>query len=74
MNALVRSDIFLVWTLVAALSAGCASNVTLTIQTQPEGAYVTEVGTGKALGIAPVQVSYDSQQLLRYKDANGCVC
>lgn len=53
-------------------SLGCASRTTLTINSVPAGAYITEVGTGKAFGIAPVTVIYDGEKLWKSMDANGC--
>jgi hypothetical protein len=53
-------------TLVAFLT-GCATHSTLTVTSQPSGASITEAGTGKALGIAPVVLYYDA-----HKDASGC--
>ena len=53
-------------TLVAFLT-GCATHSTLTVTSQPSGASITEAGTGKALGVAPVVLYYDA-----HKDASGC--
>jgi outer membrane biosynthesis protein TonB len=53
-------------TLVAFL-IGCATHSTLTVTSQPSGASITEAGTGKALGVAPVVLYYDA-----HKDASGC--
>lgn len=57
--------------LVATLS-GCASQSTLTVVSQPAGAYITETETGKAIGTAPTVVYYDSKALTQYKDSSGC--
>ena len=51
---------------------GCATQASLTVQSQPEGAYMTEKGSGKAFGVAPVTVVYDSKALERSKRADGC--
>jgi hypothetical protein len=51
---------------------GCASKQTLTLYSQPSGAYITELGTGTVYGIAPVVVQYDSKTLSASKDASGC--
>ena len=63
---------------VAALLAlslffgGCASQASLTILSQPEGAYLTEKGTGKVYGMAPATVVYDSNALESFKGSDGC--
>lgn len=44
----------------------------LTLMSQPEGAFITEKGTGKSYGIAPVTVYYDSSMLLQHTDTDGC--
>ena len=53
-------------TLIVFLT-GCATHSTLTVTSQPSGASITEAGTGKALGVAPVVLYYDA-----HKDASGC--
>ena len=58
-------------TLVAFLT-GCATHSTLTVTSQPSGASITEAGTGKALGVAPVVLNYDATALSAHKDASGC--
>ena len=58
-------------TLVAFLT-GCATHSTLTVTSQPSGASITEAGTGKALGVAPVVIYYDATALSANKDASGC--
>ena len=57
--------------LVAVLS-GCASQSTLTVSSQPTGAYITETETGKAIGTAPTVVYYDSKAMAQNKDSSGC--
>ena len=57
--------------LVACL-VGCASQSTLTVTSQPVGAYITETETGKAIGTAPTVVYYDSKSMAQYKDSSGC--
>lgn len=51
---------------------GCATQASLTVLSQPEGAYLTEKGSGKALGIAPAIAHYDGQALLSFKGRDGC--
>lgn len=57
--------------LITVLS-GCASQSSLTVISQPSGAYITETETGKAYGTAPIVVYYDSKAMSQYKDASGC--
>ena len=54
--------------------AGCATatQATLAVYSQPPGAYLTEVGTGRVLGIAPAASYYEGQALQNHKDAQGC--
>ncbi|TJY59848.1 hypothetical protein E4T66_11740 [Sinimarinibacterium sp. CAU 1509] len=64
------------YVLVAVLGllfSSCATQATMTIYSQPPGAYITEIGTEMALGIAPV-VSYYNESALRANrsDAQGC--
>jgi hypothetical protein len=58
--------------LIAVLASGCATQASLTVRSQPEGAFITEKGSGKSYGIAPVTVFYDGATLLRHKGADGC--
>lgn len=62
-----KKHIYLTFTIVALLSSGCASNSNLTISSEPEGAYITQVGTSVS-GIAPFTVYYNSTQLSK----SGC--
>ena len=52
--------------------SGCASQSSLTVISQPSGAYITETETGKTHGTAPIVVYYDSKAMSQYKDASGC--
>lgn len=52
--------------------SGCATQASLTILSQPEGAYLTEKGSGKVFGVAPVVVAYDANALANHKRADGC--
>lgn len=54
------------------LFAGCATKATLSVYSQPEGAYITEVETGKSFGMAPVAVVYDPASLNLHKNPEGC--
>jgi hypothetical protein len=65
----IRSFAFVVCTL--ALS-GCATQATLTVYSQPEGAYLTEKGSGHVYGVAPAAIAYDSKALAGFRRADGC--
>ncbi len=62
----------LVLTVAAALLGGCSTQATLTLQSQPVGAYLIEKDTGKQHGIAPVTVYYDASSLAKHKGTDGC--
>lgn len=55
------------------LATGCASNVGLTVHSQPIGAYITQED-GTAFGMSPVYVSYNKKTLWSRQnlDQNGC--
>ena len=55
-----------------ALAPGCATRASLAVRSQPEGAFITEQGTGKSYGTAPVIISYDAASLAPYKGGDGC--
>lgn len=57
---------------IVVVLSGCASQSTLTVSSQPAGAFITESGTGKAIGTAPTVVYYDSKAMSQYKDSSGC--
>lgn len=65
----MRNITFLI---LAICLTGCATHSTLTVYSQPSGAYITESSTGKAYGIAPITVKYDAKAMNSYKDASGC--
>jgi hypothetical protein len=45
--------------------SGCASDSTsLTVQSEPDGAYISAIDTGAALGVAPVTIEFDKAKLL----------
>jgi len=58
--------------LVSMLFVGCAHRATLYIYSQPTGAHITEVETGKSYGATPVIVWYDPAALIPHKNAEGC--
>ena len=58
--------------MIVFLLSGCATQASLTVMSQPIGAFITEKGTGKAWGTTPITVVYDSEALLRYKGSDGC--
>jgi len=56
-----------------ALSLGCAATqASLTVLSQPEGAYITEIRTGKSFGMAPIAVVYNPAELEQNKNSEGC--
>jgi hypothetical protein len=70
-----RGDVLAAMTFLCSLAlVGCvtATHATLTVYSQPPGAYLTEVGTGRVLGIAPAASYYEGQVLQQYKDVQGC--
>ena len=57
------------------LLCGCATGptqATLTVISQPAGAYVTEIDTGRTLGMAPVNSFYDVMALVNSPAGPGC--
>ena len=58
---------------VMCLLVGCAigTQATLTVHTQPEGAFLTERPSGTAYGIAPRTMTYNASILHRIK-TDGC--
>ena len=63
---------FLALLVIALALGGCATQASLTVFSQPEGAYLTEKGTGKVYGVAPVRIVYDSKALANFKNPAGC--
>jgi len=59
-------------TLAAMALSACATQANLTIYSQPDGAYITEAGTGTAHGIAPVTVYYNAASLAQFRAPDGC--
>jgi hypothetical protein len=59
---------------ITGLFAGCAvgTQATLTIHTQPEGAFLIEKQTGTSYGIAPKTVIYHAALLHKIKTDDGC--
>jgi len=69
----VSENIRSILLILSALAiGGCATQASLTVFSQPEGAYLTEKGTGKAYGVAPARVVYDSKAIANFKGADGC--
>lgn len=59
--------------LSASLLGGCATQgATLTVFSQPDGAYMTERGTGTVYGITPIVLNYKREDLEKHKDSKGC--
>lgn len=58
---------------IVLILSGCATQATLTINTQPVGGYVTEIGTGGVFGLSPNAVAvYDLASPNVPKNAAGC--
>ena len=57
---------------LAVFTTGCSTQASLTILSQPEGAYVTEIATGRVIGVAPTSVVYDGARLFATKQPDGC--
>jgi hypothetical protein len=58
--------------LAAVAVGGCATHASLAVFSQPEGAYITEKGTGRVIGVTPTRVVYDPESLTKYRRADGC--
>lgn len=61
-----------IFVLLIAATSGCATQAVLTVRSQPEGAFITEEGTGRAYGMAPVNVAYDAGALSQHRAPDGC--
>lgn len=57
--------------LLSILLAGCATQATLTVNTWPEGAVITEIGSGRFSGESPA-VSYYNLNSKSPKNSAGC--
>jgi hypothetical protein len=55
-----------------SLLVGCTQYATLTVNTQPEGAFITETQSGASIGIAPVTISYVATEVAQHPTADGC--
>ncbi|WP_444941908.1 hypothetical protein ACJJI3_06485 [Microbulbifer sp. ZKSA004] len=55
-----------------SILCGCSTQATMVIFSQPEGAYITEIGTEKPYGMTPISVVYNPDALERYVDSEGC--
>lgn len=64
-----RSILILV---IIFICAGCSTQASLTVHSQPVGAYITEVETGMSAGMAPVAVFYNAEALKQSANAEGC--
>jgi hypothetical protein len=58
--------------LIVLLLAGCATQATLTISSNPDGAYITESGTDAVIGLTPANWYYDPAKLVNHMDRDGC--
>jgi hypothetical protein len=57
---------------VLVFVSGCATQASLTVSSQPDGAYITEIGTGAQFGMAPVSIVYNPSALEQNKTPEGC--
>lgn len=58
--------------IVGAAVAGCATQASLTVLTEPAGGYVSEQGGSLTLGTAPAVIVYEAKRLENFKDPGGC--
>jgi hypothetical protein len=56
----------------AVVMSGCATQASLVVGSEPEGAYISEIDTGTSLGMAPVVARYDAEALGKAKSPEGC--
>jgi hypothetical protein len=54
------------------LGVGCATQASLTVFSQPAGAYISAISPGTRGGIAPFTFYYDGNALKAYKGPDGC--
>jgi hypothetical protein len=64
-------------TALLPLLFGCTSNTTtLVVKSEPDGAYISQIGTGNSLGVAPVTRAFDKAELVqkdkRDKEKRNC--
>lgn len=52
--------------------AGCATQASLTLVSEPVGAYFTEIPSGRSHGIGPTKVFYDAESLKQHLRSDGC--
>lgn len=57
--------------ILGMLLTACASS-TLTLKSQPEGAYITELKSGKAHGIGPIAINLSPDALKKDMGTDGC--
>lgn len=58
--------------LPAIFSVGCASQIGLTVHSDPPGATITELETWQSFGSAPQRVVYEKSALAAYANEQGC--
>jgi hypothetical protein len=56
----------------AVFVSGCATQAVLEVYSQPPGAYITEVESGRAFGISPIFAVYDPSILQQHQNPKGC--
>lgn len=58
--------------IAAVFLSACSTQATLTLRSQPEGAYVTQIISGTQHGITPKTFSYEASALDKLKKVDGC--
>lgn len=54
------------------LALGGCSSLSLTVQTQPTGAQISDASTGQIFGLSPITLTFDDVNMEQYRDDNGC--
>ena len=54
------------------LTGACANTYSLVVESEPEGATLTTLGTDVALGLAPVLLVYEKGDLEKSRQEDGC--
>jgi len=67
----MRKIVFVEFVCILLILSGC-SRVYLNVYSEPEGAYITEDGTNKIVGIAPSHLVYYRDELEKNVNSKGC--
>ncbi len=57
---------------VMVVLSGCATQPSLRISSQPEGAWISGLGSGEGYGMAPALIRLDEEYLQQHRTADGC--